>query len=79
MLCCLLFHRRWLGRHWLGLHWGLLLWLLRSLLGAVCDDIDTVSVVEAVELWGFVQEGEVPVCSYPRLTFSKVIVGLGQP
>jgi hypothetical protein len=50
-----------------------------SLYGSVSDDIDGVSIVKTVQLWSFVQERQVPVCPYPRLTVAEIVFGFGQP
>lgn len=58
------------------MYWSLRLGLLRSLLRAICNDIDAISIVEAVQFGRLIQECEVSVGSYPRLTITEVVLGL---
>jgi hypothetical protein len=44
----------------------------------VTEDIEGVSVVQTVQLRSFVQERQVSICPYPRLTLAEIVFGSGQ-
>lgn len=52
--------------------------LLESLFWAIRNDIDAISVIEAVQFWRLVQECEISVGPYPGLTVAEIVLGLGQ-